>query len=78
MAFLKPHIRIVNETDELTDYEKAHAMELFVETNGYIIALKDSYRIADANGWTVLANELDEKLDILEARSRKLLEVLTK
>ena len=78
MALLKPHIRIVNETDELTDYEKAHAMELFVETNGYIIALKDSYRIADANGWTVLANELDDKLDILEARSRKLLGVLTK
>ena len=78
MALLKPHIRIVNDTDGLTDYEKAHAMELFVETNGYIIALKDSYRIADANGWTVLANELDDKLDILEARSRKLLEVLTK
>ena len=78
MSFLKPHIRIVNGTDELTDYEKAHAMELFVETNGYILSLKESYRLADANGWSVLANELDDKLNLLEARSRKLLEALTK
>lgn len=78
MAFLKPHIRIVNGTDELTDYEKAHAMELFVETNGYILSLKDAYRLADLNGWDTLANELDNKLELLETRSRKILEVLTK
>ena len=77
MSFIKPHNR-VRRAGELTDYEKKHAMELFVETNGYILSLKESYRLADANGWTVLTNELDEKLDILEARSRKLLEVLTK
>ena len=76
MAFLKPHIRVVS--DGLTDYEKAHAMELFVETNGYILSLKESYRLADANGWSALANELDDKLNLLEARSRKLLEVLAK
>lgn len=78
MSFLKPHIRIVNGTDELTDYEKAHAMELFTETNRYIIAMKDAYRLANENEWEGLARELDNKLDILEARSRKLLGVLTK
>lgn len=78
MAFLKPHIRIVNGTDELTDYEKAHAMELFAETNRYIIAMKDSYRLAKENEWEELAWELDNKLELLETRSRELLEVLTK
>ena len=77
MSLIKPHNR-VRRVGELTDYEKKHAMELFIQTNGYILSLKDAYRFADLNGWDTLANELDEKLDILEARSRKLLEVLTK
>ena len=77
MSFIKPHNR-VRCAGELTDYEKKHAMELFVETNGYILSLKEAYRLADLNGWVTLANELDNKLDLLETRSRELLGVLTK
>jgi len=57
----------------MSDYEKEHAMEVLITVNDYILAMRKVYKLADENNWNDLAAELDDKLDLMESRSRQLL-----
>lgn len=62
----------------LTDYEQEHLMTLYAQVNDYLIAMKKVQKLADENNWYVISHALDEKIDLMEQRSRELLKEVMK
>jgi hypothetical protein len=62
----------------LTDYEREHLMTLYAQVNDYLIAMKKVQKLADENNWYVISHELEEKIDLMEHRSRELLKEVMK
>ena len=63
---------------DFTDYEREHLMTLYAQVNDYLIAMKKVQRLADENNWYVISHELEEKIDLMEQRSRALLKEVIK
>jgi len=62
----------------LTEYEREHLMTLYAQVNDYLVAMKKVQRLADENNWYVISHGLDEKIDLMEHRSRELLKEVMK
>jgi hypothetical protein len=53
-------------------------MTLYAQVNDYLVAMKKVQRLADENNWYVISHGLDEKIDLMEHRSRELLKEVMK
>ena len=62
----------------LTDYEKEYPMTLLAAVNDYLLAMKKVLTLAEENNWYVISHELEEKIGLMEQRSRELLKEVIK
>lgn len=56
----------------MTTWEKTHAPSVLASVNEYLVMMNRIEKLAEENEWKDLAKELENKITLMEIRSRQL------